>query len=224
MSKAVRRTAKFIRPISCLSVALLLSCAPWAGRVPAKPAIPPLPGPVAARAVDYIELRPGWRLRVTTPLLKSGAYQLQAAEEQVDGNTVVLDAAGDFEGYETAFYAIGSRPDGSLRIDFISADVMKAGKVIPQLRSKVPLFRLPYNTKFVRLIYLTRVSKFDHDMAVVAAAEMGELEKLTKEVQTRQEACQTGENSVCFWVPAGIAVVPETLREVDGALRWAPVQ
>ncbi|HSB16412.1 MAG TPA: hypothetical protein VLE22_18320 [Bryobacteraceae bacterium] len=215
---------RFVCLIPCASFALLLSCAPRAVRTSGKPADLSQTVPKPTRGIDYIDLQPGWRLRVTTPLLKSGAYRLRLNEKQVDGNTVTLSAGEDFEGYETAFYAVEPRKGGGVRIGFVSADMMKEGKSVPQVRPKELLFRLPPSTRMVRLIYLTRVSQFDHDMAVVAADETGALERLTQAVKTGQDACKSEDDSVCFWIPAGIALRPEMQTNVGGSKQWVPVQ
>jgi hypothetical protein len=210
-----------MRLVPCASFALLLSCAPRAVRTSGKPASAV---PKATRGIDYIDLQSGWRLRVTTPLLKSGEYRLRLSEKQVDENAVTLSAGEDFEGYETAFYAVEPRKGGGVRIGFVSAEVTKEGKSVHQPRPKAPLFRLPSGTRLVRLIYLTRVSQFDHDMAVVAAGEMGILEELTQEVQIHQDACKSDDASFCSWIPAGIAVRPEMQTKVGTVQQWVPVQ
>ncbi len=230
---------RFVCLIPCASFALLLSCAPRAARTSGKPANAPLPlppdlppekpelsqaVPKPTRGIDYIDLQSGWRLRVTTPLLKSGGYRLRVVQEQVEENTVTLSAGEDFEGYETTFYAVEPRRGGGVRIGFVSAEMTKEGKSVPQVRPKELLFRLPPSTRMVRLIYLTRVSQFDHDMAVVAASEIGTLEKLTREVQIRQDACKSDDKSFCSWIPAGVAVRPEMQAKVGNAEQWVPVQ
>jgi hypothetical protein len=157
-------------------------------------------------------------------LLKSGGYRLRVAEEEVGENSTALHVGEDFEGYETAFYAVEPRKSGGVRIDFISAAVTREGKTVDQPSPKVPLFRLPPSTRMVRLIYLTRVSQFDHDMAVVAANEIGPLEELTQAVKTGQDACKSDDSSFCSWIPAGVAVRPERQTDAGGSQQWVPVQ
>ncbi len=48
----------------------------------------------------YVDLEPGWRLRVITPLVARGGYVLKTALVEQQGNTVTLKAGADFLGYE----------------------------------------------------------------------------------------------------------------------------
>jgi hypothetical protein len=177
---------------------------------------PPAPG-MPGR--DYIDLKPGWRLSVVTPLLKSGGYRLNAVAGQVSGNTVTLAAGDELEGYETAYYAVEPGSGGGVRIAFTSAHAIRGGEKVEQLRARAPLFELPPEANLVRLIYLTRVSSADHDMAVVAAADVRALNRLTREVQTSPDGCRSDAGAYCAWVPSGIAVRPEML-----AGDWVPAR
>ena len=50
----------------------------------------------------YVDLEPGWRLRVITPLVAGGGYALKTAPAQEQGNTITLKTGADFLGSETA--------------------------------------------------------------------------------------------------------------------------
>jgi hypothetical protein len=88
---------------------------------------------------------------------------------------------------------------------------------VEQLRARAPLFQLPPEATLVRLIYLTRVSDSDHDMAVAAAGDIRALNRLTREVQAAPGVCRSGAGTYCAWVPSGIAIRPEML-----AGDWVP--
>ncbi|HVX65214.1 MAG TPA: hypothetical protein VHA11_01355 [Bryobacteraceae bacterium] len=167
-----------------------------------------------------IDLRPGWRLRVVTPLLKSGGYALRSLPAAASGNTVTLAAGGEFQGYETAYYAIAPHPKGGVRIALASVEVTRDGASAPQGAPALPLFQLPQGARFVRLVFLTRVSPADHDMAVVGAASTAELDRFAAEVQANPRACGAAGRHYCAWIPSGIAVRAEAL----GAGTWEPVR
>jgi hypothetical protein len=172
----------------------------------------------------YIDLQPGWRLRVVTPVLKSGGYRLLTGPSEVSGDTITLSAT-DFIGYETAYYAVKARKREGVRIEFNSAEVTKEGRTTPQSRPLVLLFQLPLSARYVRLIYLTRVSEADHDMAVVAAKQMDALNALTERVQANPgTACKTEGHLFCSWISGGIAVRPERREPAGGAGDWVPAR
>ena len=211
--------------ILCVALAVvLLGCGARSARVsypstisppqhiaPEGAKVPPT-GPVLVSGAgpDYLNLEPGWQLRVITPLLKSGGYRIEGTQQQLTGDTLTISAGDDFLGYETACYAIQPRRGGGVRIRFVSAEVTQEGETLRQPRPKVRLFQLPRRARFVRLIWLIRVSQADHDMAVVAADNMADLDLLTRKVRTNPAAaCQSGDHSFCSWIPSGIAVRPE---------------
>ena len=164
---------------------------------------------------SYIDLQPGWRLSVITPLLKSGKLLLNSKAEQTpaSGNgsalSVSMSAGSDFLGYERSFYMLHTRRNG-VQVRFSSAEVVRDGKSETQKRPAIALFRFPRSTRHVRLIYLIRSSPADHNMAIVGATNLGELQSLTTDVQTDPAGgCRSRPERVCQWIPAGIAVRPE---------------
>ena len=159
------------------------------------------PAPAGANdRSDYIDLQPGWRLRVVTPVLKSG-------------------------GYELAYYAVRSRSGTGVRLEFLSAEITEEGQKSARSRPLTPLFQLPSGAKYVRLIFLTRVSRADHDMAVIAARESEALDGLTRRVLDDPTGeCKSEDRTYCSWVPRGIAVAPELQKTVDGVGQWVPAR
>src|SRR3954469_17476375 len=122
---------------------------------------------------EYIDLQPGWRLRVVTPLGKAGDYKLKFREVAESGNQVTL-SVDDFGGYETSYYAVDPRNDG-VRVRFSSAEVTRDGSTSPVTKTVVPLFTAAARNRYVRLVYLTRVSNADHNMAVVACQKLDDV-------------------------------------------------
>ena len=199
---------------------MLAGCA--AHRVPPKP-------PVLENAA-YIDLQPDWRLRVVTPILKSGGYQLRASIPEASGGASIPETSGgtitvsaaDFIGFETAYYVVSTAPEGAMRIEFLSATITKGGETTPQPQPLVPLFNIPAGVRFIRLIYLTRVSEADHDMAVVASDQKEALDTLTSAVQANPGNCETTRGAFCSWVPAGIAGRPELQNPRSN--EWIPAR
>jgi hypothetical protein len=170
---------------------------------------------------DYVDLQRGWRLTVVTPILKSGGFALRTSDQQVSGNTITLSTGTDFVGYEVAHYNVTGAGGDRVRVTFSSADVTKDGKTEPQPRSVLPLFQLGRGAKYVRLIFLVRISQADHNMAVIAAKHLDALEAITQQVKANPaEGCRIDRAAVCFWIPEGIAIRPERLKTVDGIPRW----
>ncbi len=158
----------------------------------------------------YVDLEPGWRIRVVTPILKSGKFIVHAEAVQSSGNEIVVKASDDFIGYEIAYYSVKAQAGGGIFIRFSSAETVKDGKAAKQPRPLVPLFDLPANMRFVRLVFLLRVSEADHDQGILAAASLAELDALTQRVQAEPEKnCTTAPEAFCSWIPRGIAAQPE---------------
>lgn len=173
------------------------------------------PAPFDIHSSSYIDLQPGWRLRVTTPLLKSGGYVLKDTVQSTsrDG-ALIIETGDDFIGYETSYYAVGRNGPG-VKIEFKSTEVTRDGETFSQRQPKVALFTMPRPAKYVRLLFIRRVSEADHDMAVVAAERIETLERLTQSVQTDPQACLSKGATYCSWIPLGIAVRPELLKGKD---------
>jgi hypothetical protein len=209
----------------CLAlVGLLTGCAARTRRISAAGAKPVVPAP-APQPGTYIDLQPEWRVRVVIPILKSGGYVLKELATETVGKTVTVDTGGDFLGYEIAYYTVQGRRGGGVRIDFASAEGTRNGVTASETKSIAPLFQLPRRARYVRLIYLIRVSQVDHDMAVVAARDIGSLNALTLRVQANPgEACRDGRDESCSWVPQGIAVRPEVERNFGGVATWTPAR
>lgn len=182
----------------------LISCSPRT--IPAPSTTPkPLAG-------TYLDLEPGWRLRVITPLLRGGGFVLKPIPLREDGSTIALQASNDFEGYETSFYEVLP----PMRLRFQQATATREGITAPAAKPSYAL-SIPGGMKFARLVYLKRGSEKAHDMAILAARHPAELDALTFRLQSSPASdCGKG----CQWVPVGIAVRAE--QQKNG--QWAPVR
>ncbi len=61
---------------------------------------------------SYVDLQPGWLVRVITPILKSGNFKVQLHETAGSGNSRVLTTGDDFLGFETSYYAVKAHEQG----------------------------------------------------------------------------------------------------------------
>ena len=168
-------------------------------------------------------------MRVLTPLLKSGGYRVATMEERASGEGgipyITATAGSEFLGYETSYYTVEERNGGGVRLKFSSAEIVRDGTTTPAKRPVAWMLQLPRNARYLRLLYLLRASRADHNMAVLATGERGALEDLTQEVQADPATgCQSRRGRVCEWIPAGIAVRPELKKSVDGIVQWTPAR
>jgi hypothetical protein len=208
--------------VLCLGISLI-GCAERKVRQAANPITP------AAELGTYIDLQPGWRVSVITPVLKSGKFFLDttagddALSNEANGPTSTSIKAGtDFLGYERSFYAVEGHK-GGVRVRFSNAETIQNGKAELQEKPLQRLFRIPRNARYVRLVYLVRASNADHNMAIVAAARVDDLQSVTREVQADPvTGCQSRQKVVCQWIPRGIAVRPELRR--PGTEEWVPAR
>lgn len=197
-------------------VILLAGCSPRAIRIPSSPA--------AGNRPPYIDLEGGWRLRVITPITRSGKLILQNSSSEQNGNTITLSAGNDFLGYETAYYAVDPHGRDHVQIHFVTATVTKDGNTVPQMHPRLDLFSFSAGARYIRLLYLRRESQTDHDMAILASSKRESLVALTDRVQADPCACEKVPHAYCSWVPAGVAVRPERPELANGSESWVPAR
>ena len=165
----------------------------------------------SAPALDnsYLDLTPGGSLRIVVPLLKSGALLPEVKPVQEEGNTLLVSTP-NLAGYDISYYSIEPASHGRVRLKFTGAEVTREGKTLPDTQAPALPFRLPAAAQHVRLIYLIRKSQSDHNMAVVAAKNLDALSTFTKQLESRPDVCPSDNDIFCSWVPAGVAVRPES--------------
>jgi hypothetical protein len=159
---------------------------------------------------SYFDLAPGWRLRIVVPLLKPGAEQAVQLAGQAEGNTIVLSAP-NLEGYQVSYYSVERSGDGRVRLKFAAAETNRDGKTIPEPSAPVLPFPLPAKAGHIRLIYLIRESKSDHNMAIAISKRLNALNSFTERFQRNQGVCGENGEVSCVWVPTQIAVRPENV-------------
>lgn len=171
-------------------------------------------------AAGFVDLQPGWRLRVVTPITKSGTFNVVSSSASTDAGGLSMKTSDDFIGYEVSYYSVESHPGGGISIRFASATDNTHGKTTRAAYSRVQLFELPPQERFARLLFLTRVSPADHDQGIVAAPTLEQLKAVTARVQADPEHnCTPDPQAYCTWVPIGIAVQPEQKGEHG---KWVP--
>jgi hypothetical protein len=164
---------------------------------------------------SFLDIQGGMRLRVVTPILKSGGYVAKTLTEVTAGDPTNLRIGDDYVGYANDYYL--AKPHGAgVRIAFQSAETVKQGKSAPQLHPALELFRLPLQMRYVRLVYLVRASRADHNTAIVAGDTKASLVAATHQVQTDPDTgCQRALHTYCSWVPAGVGIQPENSKKAD---------
>ena len=177
------------------------------------------PEPSPINNPSYIDLQPGWRIRVVAPILKSGGYKVQLEDVRNQNGTITMKTGKDFEGYETDYYEVRAG-NNLLKIRFRSGEVSKNdGSRHGTVRPLISLFDPPKDDQYIRLLFLTRSSDRDYDQAILTASSSEQLNLLTNQVQSDPiENCKTRFGSSCIWVPAGVAVRPEKKRGRE----WVP--
>jgi hypothetical protein len=198
-----------------------------------------LPAPAPQSSWNWIDLEPGWRIRVITPIQKSGSYivryapnkggslsKVTAAVRSPSDLTldITVTADDDLLGYETSFYLVTAHPRGGVTIAFQSAIATIGDSSTSRSQPVQPLFKLPRWARSVRLLHMVRASSADHNAAILAARNVSELDRLTALVEANPSACRDYQNSTCQWIPAGVAVRPERFAVERGVEQWVPVR
>lgn len=184
-----------------LGTLLLCGCGPRMAKI-AEPA-------VAQNSNSYLDLQAGGQLRVLLPILKSGGYVPATSSTSSDQDHTIILRAADLEGYELVHYAVKGKHNGRVELRLTSVELVKEGKVVERPQNVKLPFALPQKAAYIRLIYLVRSSRSDHDMAIVASRNKAFLENLTARVEEDPQQCEASREATCEWVPKGISVRPE---------------
>jgi hypothetical protein len=161
----------------------------------------------------FLDLKAGGRLRIVVPVVKSGGYQVAAEPAKPEGNipqrkSMILSADG-LTGYEISKYSINRAAGGRVRLRFTSAQITREGTTVEETHAPALPFALPSAAEHIRLIYLIRNSRADHNMAITASRDLDALNAFTTKVRVNPETCKQNGAVSCVWVPAGIAIRPE---------------
>jgi hypothetical protein len=155
----------------------------------------------------FIDLQPGWRIRVVIPILKSGGYLPTITEQKQEDGSVRLSTSADLVGYETAYYRVRQRKDQGVKIELASVSLTEDGKETKRDEPVLQLFDPSDSIRFVRLLYLLRISEADHDTAILGANTPALLDELTAKIQADSTVhCVVSDRSYCMWAPKGVGV------------------
>jgi hypothetical protein len=180
--------------------------------------------PTPVGGPDYADLQPGWRLQIVTPVGEAPRVILPESKSGsgTPGVPITAKVEGSFT-YEVAVYTIEHRRGGGVRVRLASAELIRDGNPAKESRTSRPLFVLPEHVRHVRLLFLTRASEADHDMAVIASDRAGRLDALTSMVKMQGiEGCNKEPRAHCSWIPRGVAVRPQLQKAKSGP--WIPVR
>jgi hypothetical protein len=157
------------------------------------------------KSPDFVDVLPNWQVREITPIFTSGGFVAKGTEIR-EGNTITISDT-DFEGYETTMYSLQPRPEGGVDAKLESVETNKAGQIMKEIKPRVLLFQFPRRVRYIRLLYLLRVSTADHNMAILGSNDVDQLNELTKQVQADPTGgCKDLRRAYCRWLPQGIAV------------------
>lgn len=96
-----------------------------------------------------------------------------------------------------------------MRLRFQSAETARDGVKTELAKAPELPFALPAKQQHIRLVYLVRQSRSDHNMAIIASKELAPMNSLTQDLKTNPDLCRTERQVFCSWVPAGVAVRAE---------------
>lgn len=184
--------------------------------------VPPQAPGTSAPLRSFVDLEPGWRLTVITPMRKEkgeadwkyGQPNTRTETSQSGGVsninvTIELDPSTMF-GFERSLYSVeatGLRWVESMR-NLNGNETKAAGPLLDTFGGKARKQRM-------RLLFLTRGSDLNYNMALLRAKDAKAMEALTQKVRLAPATGCTGD---CVWVPPGVAARPEKLSGPD----WVP--
>lgn len=168
--------------------------------------IPPTP-PIPTRG--FVDIEPGWRIVTIVPLRRDAPSSPWAfapprlASASTNGLSVEAKLApGSQFAFEESIYRVGSN------IDWQQSNRSVDAKRSPLTAPTLSLF--PEGRGLFRLLFLTRASDTNYNTAFLRAGDRQALEALTARVRANPDAnCGTDMQSVCRWIPLGVAVRPE---------------
>lgn len=177
---------------------------------------------------EWVDLQGGWRVRVITPILRSGGFLMRPptpdASTSSPGNpAIVLRTDSDFLGYELAFYEVRDRGNGRVSVALGPVEERIDGKTSATEQPRRALFNYGRRPLHIRLLHLTRSATIDHDMAILASAKLESLDALTQAVQQQAASCRNEGTTRCEFIPGGIAITPEKPASGKPGI-WAPAR
>ena len=152
------------------------------------------------------------KVTVVFPLIKSGGYVLPSMKVSGSGPNLTVTTTDDFTGYEEQYYSVHGHASDGVRVRCERADVYENGRKTRRAGETLALFQPHRGNRYIRVVALVRVSKADHNMAIISANDRAALESATA-AMTERAQCETTQAALCGWVPVGVAVRPEYPRK-----------
>lgn len=166
----------------------------------------------------YADLGAEHRLRVITPITAGPGPILE--ETKISGTDskidVVIKTTPNFLGYQTAWFSVAGG-----RLKLRSAEDRQGDHVLDTHAPRFPL-TVPKGTRYLRLFYLTRVSKSDHDIALMTAPDAHTMEERTRQFNERPD-CSAFPPGVCIAVPKETAISPFLVAIANGVEVTVPI-
>jgi hypothetical protein len=170
-------------------------------------------------AYGIVDLLPGYRLKLVSPILREGAPAEPSAltAGSVTGSdsnlSVSLKSSPDFLGYEVSWYEV--QRTGALVFD--TAESHLGQQVIPGRTPRINYFSFPATAAHYRLFYLTRVSQADHNAALLAAPTPAELIRQTAAFTGDPTACDKAPRQTCITLPKDVGLTVCIAVTMNGA-------
>jgi hypothetical protein len=172
---------------------------------------------------DQLDIAPGMRLQVVSPILGEGggaAEELDVAETAT-GLTITMKAPANLVGFEEAWYAVRPGTGGAgVQIVPLYAERRIDGEVERRPRPESNLFQLAEEAAFYRVFY--KATMTEYTALVVAAPSPSELARRTRILETGKASCEALEGRLCAAVPKGVAVNGFIPVRVNGAEIMVP--
>jgi hypothetical protein len=159
----------------------------------------------------YIDLTPGFRLEVISPIVRPGTPDGAPLVEEagVDGNdrslNVTLKASPNLVGHETAWYRLAPKPDGGSRIAAVSAVATIGGIATPLDEPGANYFTFGVGTGYYRLFF-----KPEQQRAVI----LGVPSRAALPADT--DGCGKAGGPECITMPRHVGVNPYIEVSVNG--------
>jgi hypothetical protein len=118
-----------------------------------------------------------------------------------EGNSLVSTTSKDFVGYETDYYEVRPREGAGIGIAFSGAEAVEQGKTAKKERPILDPFSSFAGFGLVRMVYLDRESKADHDALLVAAGDEETINRSAAVVANNAEACRHPRSPLAPWFP-----------------------
>jgi len=173
------------------------------------------------RRTGQVDLGPGVRLEVTSPLLREGAVPDAPLQMSGRGNSLTVTASTDLLGYENAWYSVQPKPNGpGFAIQPVSAESHIGGTVEPRPAPAADYLSFPPAAAFYRLLY--KSGQTDFTALVIAGRTLADVDRLSKLAESGGVSCRTPED-LCVAIPKRVAInpfIPVTMNGRELLVGW----